>query len=200
MPDRSVEVSGDGRGIGYGGGMEPVPDYDLPAELDYAVRPVGVMRSPFQFHHGTPRQPRVGTEQPGAIVIRQGLQNLLKDLAGFSHIWVVFWANYARGWNDLVVPPRDDQKRGLFATRAPHRPNPIGISAVELRRVERRVLHVGAHDILNGSPILDVKPYLPYSDAIADARVGWVEGLTGSERPDHRDWQAEVPERTSPDA
>lgn len=167
-----------------------IADYDLDGALEYSVRPVGVMRSPFKVHVGTPRQPRVGTEQAGAIVVRQGLQNLLRDLAGFSHVWVVFWACYARGWNDLVVPPRDDRKRGLFATRAPHRPNPIGISALELRRIDRRVVHVGAHDILDGTPVLDLKPYLPYSDSIADARVGWVDSLEDPGRPDHRDWQA----------
>lgn len=170
--------------------MQSPRDYDLPGDLELPVRPVGVMRSPFRIHVGTPRQPRVGESRPGAIVVRQGLQNLLKDLGGFSHIWVVFWANYARGWNDLVVPPRDVEKRGLFATRAPHRPNPIGISVLELRRIDRRVLHVGAHDVLDGTPILDLKPYLPYSDSIPDAETGWVGALEPGDRPDHRDWQA----------
>lgn len=149
------------------------------------------MRSPFQFHAGTPRQPRVGTQLDGEIVVEQGYQNLLRDLDGFSHLWVVFWCSYARGWNDLVTPPRDSQKRGLFATRAPHRPNPIGISALELRSIERRVVRVGAHDILNGSPILDLKPYLPYCDAIPDACAGWVDQLGDRAGADHRDWRSD---------
>lgn len=163
-------------------------DYDLDEGLALTVRPVAVMRSPFQYHHGTPRQPGVGTPHDGAIVVKQGYQNLLRDLDGFSHIWVVFWCNYARGWNDLVVPPRDTQRRGLFATRAPHRPNPIGISVLALRSIERRVLHVGPHDVLNGTPILDLKPYLPYCDAVPQARAGWVDALEAP-GPDHRDWR-----------
>ena len=96
----------------------------------------------------------------------------------------------ARGWNDLVQPPRDSQKRGLFATRAPHRPNPIGISLVELRAVRKRVLHIGPHDLLDGTPVLDVKPYLSYADSVPDARHGWVDELGEDAGPDHRDWQA----------
>lgn len=170
---------------------DPIPDYDLPEELEMpGVRPVAVMRSPFRVHVGTPRQPGVGTDRPGAIVVRQGLQNLLRDLDGFSHVWAVFWCNYSYGWNDMVTPPRDTRKRGLFATRAPHRPNPIGISVLPLLRVERRVLHVGAHDILDGTPILDIKPYLAYADSVPDAREGWVAGIRDTDRADHRDWRA----------
>ena len=132
-----------------------------------------------------------GARQPGAIVIRHGLQNLLADLAGFSHIWAVFWFNYSRGWNHRVVPPRDRVPRGLFATRAPHRPSPVGISVLELVRIERRVLHVGAHDLLDGTPVLDIKPYVPYCDALPGARAGWLAELGDQAGPDHRDWRAE---------
>jgi tRNA-Thr(GGU) m(6)t(6)A37 methyltransferase TsaA len=169
--------------------MGPIRDYDLPEHFELAVRPVAVMRSPFKVHVGTPRQPGAGERRGGAIVVRHGLQNLLRDLGGFSHVWVVFWCNHARGWNDLVVPPRDRQKRGLFATRAPHRPNPIGISVLELLRIERRVLHVGAHDLLDGTPILDIKPYLAYCDSVPGARGGWVDALGDAAGPDHRDWR-----------
>ena len=162
--------------------------YDLPDDLAHEVRPIGVFRSPFKVHEGTPRQPRVGVACDGFVVIRPGLQNLLKDLDGFSHIWLIAWMCYARGWNDTVVPPRDTQRRGLFATRAPHRPNPIAISAVQLKSVRKRVLRVGAHDLLDGSPILDVKPYLAYSDAIPEARQGWVDALGADAGPDHRSW------------
>ena len=168
----------------------PGRDGDFTADLAFTVRPVGVFRSPHGYHHGTPRQPRVGDDRPGRIIIRHGLQNLLQDLDGFSHIWVIAWLHHARGWNEQVIPPRDTVKRGLFATRAPHRPNPIGISALELLRVERRVLHVGPHDLLDGSPILDVKPYLPYADSIPDARDGWVGRLGADAGPDHRTPQA----------
>lgn len=171
------------------------PKYDLPEDLEMRVTPVGVMRSPYTEHMGTPRQPGTvaGTEDEveGQIVLKPGLQNLCKDLGGFSHIWVLFWFSYSRGWNETVKPPRDTEHRGLFATRAPHRPNPIGLSLVPLRRVEGVVLTVGAHDILDGSPILDVKPYIPYADAEPDAAAGWVDRLGPDAGPDHRDWRTD---------
>jgi tRNA-Thr(GGU) m(6)t(6)A37 methyltransferase TsaA len=100
---------------------------------------------------------------------------------------VVFWCHLARGWKSKVTPPRDVAKRGLFATRAPNRPNPIGLSCVRLVRIEKRTLHIADHDLLDGTPVLDLKPYLPYSDAVPDAAIGYVAGLregTG----DHRPW------------
>jgi tRNA-Thr(GGU) m(6)t(6)A37 methyltransferase TsaA len=169
------------------------PEYGLPEEMAFHMEPVGVMHSPYQFHPGTPRQPAAETsgEAEGVIVLRTGLQNLVRDLDGFSHIWVLFWFNYSRGWNHTVRPPRDGQVRGLYATRAPHRPNPIGLSVVPLKRVEGRRLTIGAHDILNGSPILDIKPYVTYADSIPDARCGWVDELGPGAGPDHRDWRTE---------
>jgi len=160
----------------------------LPVEL----RPIGVMRSPQRVHHDAPRQPRTGTgSEPaplrGEIHVFQGLQNALADLDGFSHVWVLFWCHHSRGWNSRVVPPRDTRRRGLFATRAPARPNAIGLSCLELLGTGKRVLHVGAHDLLDGTPILDLKPYLPYCDSIPDARVGYVDDLDG-DAADHRDW------------
>ena len=171
------------------------PDYDLPDDLSITMRPVGVMRSPYQVHLGTPRQPGAVAggpdEREGRIILRPGLQNLLRDVEGFSHIWVLFWFNYSRGWNHTVRPPRDTEFRGLYATRSPHRPNPIGLSALEVRGVEGCVVTVGAHDILDGSPILDLKPYVPYTDAIEGARAGWVDALGPDAGPDHRDWRTE---------
>ncbi len=179
-------MSGSGAGVGGAGAVRGRDPREFP------LRPIGVFRSPYKVHVGTPRQPRAETgdrDLPGRVEIEHGLQNLLQDLDGFSHIWIVSWFNYAYGWNDLVRPPRDQQKRGLFATRAPHRPNPIGISVVELLKVEKRVLHVGAHDLLDGTPVLDVKPYLVYADSVPDARCGWVDALGDAAGPDHRDWQ-----------
>ena len=160
--------------------------YDLPAELEYTVRPVGVVRSPFKVHDGTPRQPGVAPIEDGEIVLRPGLQNLLKDLKGFSHVWVLWFARYSRGWNHQVVPPRDTKKRGLFATRAPHRPNPIGLSVVKLLDVAGHRLRVRGIDMLDGTPVLDLKPYVAAYDAIPDASVGWLAELPAAARPDHR--------------
>jgi tRNA-Thr(GGU) m(6)t(6)A37 methyltransferase TsaA len=172
---------------------------NIPADFDLrdddavvTCRPVGVMRCAQRLHHEAPRQARLvvdGDDKPhGAVVVRQGLQNLLQDLGGFSHVWLLFACHLSRGYNDLVTPPRDTKKRGLFATRAPDRPNPIGLSAVRLLRVDKRVLWVGAHDLLDGTPILDLKPYVAAYDAIPHARAGWVAALDESGRPDHRAW------------
>ena len=151
------------------------------------LRPIGVVRTPQRVHHEAPRQSGLGRGGTGTIELRQGLQNGLADLAGFSHVWVVFWCHLARGFRSRVVPPRDTEKRGVFATRAPQRPNPIGLSCVRLLAVRKRVLTIGDHDILDGTPVLDLKPYLPYCDSIADAAVGYVADLADG-AGDHRVW------------
>lgn len=155
--------------------------------LAAVLRPIGVLRSPFSVHHEAPRQPAGRAGVTGEIHLAQGLQNCLRDLAGFSHLWVLFWCHFARGWNAQVMPPRDRQKRGLFATRAPQRPNPIGLSCVRLLSIDKRVLTIGDHDILDGTPILDLKPYLPYCDAVPDAVIGYVAELPEA-AGDHRVW------------
>lgn len=168
-------------------------DFAPPLAID--LRPIGVMRSPFAVHHDAPRQPRVrdasaSEDVRGEIHVAQGLQNALADLDGFSHLWVLFLCHHTRGWNSKVQPPRDVQKRGVFATRSPARPNPIGLSCVRLLRIEKRVLFVGDHDLLDGTPILDVKPYLPYCDSVPEASIGWVAALP-KDAQDHREWWSE---------
>jgi tRNA-Thr(GGU) m(6)t(6)A37 methyltransferase TsaA len=165
-------------------------DYDLAPDLAVTFRPIAVMRSPHRVHHQAPRQPGSGSPAHGRIVVRQGHQNLLRDLDGFSHVHVLFFCHHVRGYNDLVLPPRGTRKVGVLSTRAPARPNPLGLSVVELVRVERRVLHVGAHDLLDGSPILDLKPYVPAYDSHPHARVGWLAGADPA-GPDHRAWWVE---------
>lgn len=168
-------------------------DFDL-TESSPPLRPVAVMRCAQRVHHEAPRQPPrdlpADPARSGYVVVRQGLQNLLRDLSGFSHIWLLFHCHRSRGWNDQVRPPRDRVKRGLFATRAPDRPNPIGLSAVTLLGIDKRILAVGPHDLLDGTPILDIKPYVPAYDVIASARAGWVEDVEG-DGPDHRPWWRE---------
>lgn len=163
--------------------------FDLADDLAFTARPIGVVHSPFKVHEGTPRQPGVEPIAEGEIVLRPGLQNLLKDLAGFSHLWVLFWCNYSRGWNEMVVPPRDVKKRGLLATRSPHRPNPIGLSVVRLLGVKGCRIAIRGLDMLDGTPVLDLKPYVPYCDALPDASEGWLAELPPEPRPDHRRWK-----------
>jgi tRNA-Thr(GGU) m(6)t(6)A37 methyltransferase TsaA len=113
------------------------------------------------------------------------MQNCLADLAGFERVWVVFVFSYARGWRQQVVPPRDTVKRGVLATRSPHRPNPIGITAARLVGVRGTRITIASHDLLDGTPVLDIKPYLPYCDSHPQARTGWAESLAAG-APDHR--------------
>jgi tRNA-Thr(GGU) m(6)t(6)A37 methyltransferase TsaA len=128
------------------------------------------------------------------VQIGKGLQNCLQDLRGFSHLWLLWWGHLAKGFSMRVQPPRDAHKRGLFATRAPNRPNPIGLSCVRLLCIDKRQLHIADHDLLDGTPILDIKPYLPYCDAVPDAATGYVAGLP-ADAGDHRSWwqQKQVP-------
>lgn len=149
--------------------------------------PIGFVRTEQRVHHEAPRQAGIGRGAAGRIELRQGLQNCLRDLDGFSHVWVLTWLHLARGFRSLVMPPRDRVKRGLFATRAPQRPNPIGLSCVRLVRIDKRVLHIDDHDLLDGTPVLDLKPYLPYCDSVPDARIGYVDQLPAG-TPDHRSW------------
>jgi tRNA (adenine37-N6)-methyltransferase len=106
----------------------------------------------------------------------------LDDLEGIERIWVIAHLHLNTGWNAKVLPPRGPrQKRGLFATRSPHRPNSIGLSAVRLVGVDGFTLHVEEIDLIDGTPILDVKPYVPYADAFPDARAGWIEQIPPGE-------------------
>src|SRR4051812_2852561 len=107
----------------------PSRDEDPDALAPWTFRPIGVVRSPYRYVHDAPRQTGLGAGDEARIELRRGLQNCLKDLRGFDRIWVVFVFSYARGGRHQVVPPRDTVKRGVLATRSPHRPNPIGITA-----------------------------------------------------------------------
>jgi len=165
---------------------QPLPVIEDPDELpSLTLVPIGVVRSPLRNHFDAPRQPGVGAAVDGEILLRRGLQNAVRDLAGFERLWVLFQFNYSRGWKDTVVPPRDGEPRGTFATRAPHRPNPVGLSCVRLLHVQGRRLLIRDHDLLHGTPVLDLKPYLPYCDAHPVARGGWVDELL-EPGPDHR--------------
>ena len=140
------------------------------------VRPVAFVRSPFREKVEAPRQGTVAGGAAGTVEVLPAYQDALADLDGFDRIWLLFWFDRAEGWRPKVLPPRSDEKRGVFATRSPHRPNPIGMTAVRLERVDGLVLHVRDLDLVDGTPVLDIKPYIPYADAFPDAATGWLEG------------------------
>lgn len=124
------------------------------------------------------RQPGMEPNE-GVITLEPhcNFEQALEDLWGFDRIWVLFWLHQGTHWRPKVRPPRGEKKRGLFATRSPHRPNPIGLSCVKLEKIQGRQLWIREHDLLHGTPILDLKPYLAYSDAYPQAAQGWLEEL-----------------------
>jgi tRNA-Thr(GGU) m(6)t(6)A37 methyltransferase TsaA len=151
---------------------------------DISYRPVGVVRSEFHGRGGTPRQ-AVGAEgSRGTIEIDPGLTEGLADLEGFSHILVVYHMHRVRDHHLTAHPPWDDLPHGVFATCSPHRPNPIGVSVVQLERIADNVLHIASLDMLDGTPVLDIKPYVPDLFPRDKVRLGWlrgkVEGMTRS--------------------
>jgi tRNA-Thr(GGU) m(6)t(6)A37 methyltransferase TsaA len=152
-----------------------------------ALRPIGVVRTPFVEPAEAPRQPRAAEGVPGRIELAPGLEDAASDLEGWEYLWVIFWFHRAVGWKPKVLPPRSERKRGVLSTRAPRRPNPIGLSVLRLVRAEGLVLHVADVDLLDGTPVLDVKPYVPWTDAIPGAKTGWLEppegARPGGERP-----------------
>lgn len=141
------------------------------------LRPVGTVRCGYEARVDAPRQGAVSTELAD-IVLDAALpaEDLLDGLETFSHVWVVYLF-HKNGPSDKpkVQPPRSDQKRGVFATRSPHRPNPIGLSLVELVSIEGSVVRVRGVDMLDGTPVLDLKPYLPYADVAENASSGWLD-------------------------
>lgn len=161
--------------------MPPDPTDGIGPDLVSAltVTPIGVVHSPFRERSDAPRQPRAdgALEAEGSVELfaGQGYEDALSDLALWDHIWVLFWFDRNRAFRPKVQPPRSETKRGLFATRAPYRPNPIGMSALRLLAVEGLVLRVSGLDLLDGTPVLDIKPYVPYTDAIPHASHGWLE-------------------------
>ena len=107
---------------------------------------------------------------------KNNFETALTDLEGFDKIWLVFlFHKAADNWKPMVNPPRGNKKRGVFATRSPHRPNPIGITCVNLKRIDGRKIFIEDHDLINETPILDIKPYLPFSDSHPEASAGWID-------------------------
>ncbi len=148
------------------------------ASMHIEMQAIGVVHSSYRERFATPRQATLDTAEPAQIHLNAGLnfEQAVKDLEGFSHIWVIYWMHLNQGWNPTVIPPRGPKiRRGLFSTRAPHRPNSMGLSAVRLKKVVGRVLHIEGHDMLDGTPVLDIKPYIPYADAMPDASSGWLD-------------------------
>ncbi len=141
--------------------------------------PIGIISSPFTDLRDMPIQPTGRVSAPGFADIFSEFTEGLKDLEGFSHVIILYHLHKSRRVDLTVTPFLDDEPRGIFATRAPTRPNPIGLSVVELKRIEGSRLHLSNLDILDGTPILDIKPYVPEFDKHQVYRIGWLEQAKG---------------------
>ncbi len=148
-------------------------------EMDrLTLEPIGFVRTGKDLKFQTPHQPDVDSKETNLIELLPGknFELALQDLEGFEFIWLVWWFHRNDTWRPRVIPPRGPAvRRGVFATRAPHRPNPIGLTSVRLLCVEGLTLKVGPLDLVDGTPILDIKPYIPSIDAHLDAKAGWVD-------------------------
>ena len=139
--------------------------------------PIGIIRTPFATLEGMPIQPAGARDAVGRLELDPELAPALADLDGFSHIYLLYRFHAATGFSPTVTPYLDTMPHGLFATRAPRRPNPIGLSLVEVVSVVGSVVTVRGIDVLDGTPLLDIKPYAPAFDAPAGpVRAGWMEG------------------------
>lgn len=138
-------------------------------------KPIGIIRSPFNEPENMPIQPTGAKGIQGTIEIFKEYQDGLKDLEGFSHVILLYHFHRSTGFKLRVVPFMDTELRGVFATRAPRRPNPIGLSVVELDRIENGLMYIRNLDILDGTPLLDIKPYVPEFDFQENVKIGWLE-------------------------
>jgi tRNA-Thr(GGU) m(6)t(6)A37 methyltransferase TsaA len=138
--------------------------------------PIGVIHSPFSSLEGMPIQPSAARGVRGRVVLDEAYAEGLSDLDGFSHIYLLYHFHRSASFRLKVVPFLDDQERGLFSTRAPNRPNPLGLSVVRLNRIESNRVEIENVDVLDGTPLLDIKPYVAEMAGVEEYRIGWLTG------------------------
>ncbi|HEY9764997.1 MAG TPA: tRNA (N6-threonylcarbamoyladenosine(37)-N6)-methyltransferase TrmO [Chroococcales cyanobacterium] len=140
------------------------------------MRPIGVIRTRFTEQEGTPIQGCMAQDEIATIEVHEEFMEGLAGLEGFSHLWLLYCFNQARGWSPKVKPYLDTVEHGIFATRSPCRPNPIGMTCVRLLRAEGKFLTVAGADMLDGTPLLDIKPCVPAFDHHPVETIGWFRG------------------------
>jgi len=153
---------------------------ESPDPVQLTLTPIGYVRTAYADKVDAPRQPRAAAGVPGRIELlpARHFDHALEDLAGWEYVWVIFWFDRNASWRPKVLPPRSRSgRKGVFSTRSPHRPNPLGLSAVRLERIEGLTLYVLDVDMLDGTPVPDIKPYVAYTDAIPEARSGWLDDV-----------------------
>jgi tRNA-Thr(GGU) m(6)t(6)A37 methyltransferase TsaA len=145
------------------------------------LKPIGIIHSPYRDQGKTPCQ-AYGSQQISQIEVFDEFEQGLQDIEGFSHIIVIYWFHKSRGYRLLVRAPCDDIPHGLFSTRSPHRPCPLGLTVVKLVGREKSILKVKGLDAINGTPLLDIKPYIPRVDQRSVVKLGWLEGKLRTKR------------------
>ncbi len=147
-------------------------------QTEIKIQPVGYLQSNLKQRYETPRQGVLAKDNSAVIHLnpKQNFEQAVKELSGFERIWIIYQFHLNKNWKPLVTPPRHTRKKvGVFATRAPYRPNHIGLSCVKLDKIEGLKIFISECDILDGTPIIDIKPYLPYSDSFPNVKTGWVK-------------------------
>ena len=145
------------------------------------LKPIGVIHSP--YHAGQVPYQGCGREEIGEVEVFEQFAAGLKDIEGFSHIVLIYWFHKSRGYSLMVRTPWDTKPHGLFTTRSPNRPCPLGLSVVRLVARKGNTLKVKDLDAIDGTPLLDIKPYVPTVDEKSDIKVGWLEGKLKLEKP-----------------
>ncbi len=146
------------------------------------MKPIGTIFTPFTCLEDMPIQPKGAEDIIGTVELKEQYLAGLDDLDGFSHIYLLYQFHMAQRTALTVTPFMDTRPRGVFATRSPLRPNHIGISIVRLKSIAKNIITVQGIDILNGTPLLDIKPYIAAFDAVQDCRSGWMQGSAGDVR------------------
>jgi tRNA (adenine37-N6)-methyltransferase len=145
-------------------------------KLKMFYKQIGIVHSPFKKTEGMPIQPPSGKGIKGKVTVFPEYSEGLADLDGFSHIYLIYHFHLSRGYSLKVTPFLDNKLRGVFATRAPKRPNQIGISIVRIIQVKQNIIHIMDIDIVDGTPLLDIKPYVPEFDVKIVNKYGWYKG------------------------
>jgi len=166
----------------------PVPSHE-DTQDSFTYTPIGIVHSPYTDTAGMPIQPTGAEGVRGTIILRPELSSGLKDLQEFSHIILIYAFHRSKGYSLQITPFLDTVQHGVFATRAPKRPNAIGLSIVRLIEIKENVLTIENVDLLDGTPLLDIKPYVPAFDAFCSAKAGWLDRSSrdvGSAKSDER--------------
>ena len=145
------------------------------------LKPIGIIHSSYKSTGKAPYQ-GYKSEEISQIEVFKEFEEGLQDIEGFSHIIVIYWFHKSQGYHLLVKTPWDDIPHGLFTTRSPHRPCPLGLTIVELVAREKNILKVKGLDAIDDTPLLDIKPYVPRIDRRSVVKLGWLEGKLGTER------------------